>query len=415
MIDPNREPSSPDLGKTAAEPEALEISLVDLLLILVRHRRPLMLTAAICAILGLLSAFLLPVRFSATTTILPPQQSSSFSSSVLSQLGGLGAMAGVSGLPGLKSPTDLYVGLLKSATVENGMVKRFNLLQEYKVKRPSDARKALEKHITIDGSGKDGLIRVTVESYSPDRAAELANGYISQYRQLSASLAIGEASQRRLFLEQQLQQSKNNLSDSEEQLKQTEQTTGMIQLDSQARALIESAAALRAQVAAKEVQVQSMRTYAGAGNVDLLQAEQELSSLRAELAKLGGGQGSNQELIMPKGRLPQAGLEYARKLRDVKYNETIFGILARQYEAARLDEAREGSIIQVVDTATPPDRKSWPPRLLFGLGGLVLGLLAGSTRIIWKELSQRLAGLTLTREATGAVRARQPTPHEVSA
>ena len=152
----------------------------------------------------------------------------------------------------------------------------------------------------------------------------------------------------------------------------------MIQLDSQARALIESAVGLRAQIAAKEVQIQSMQTYATGENSQLVQARQELESLQAQLTKLGSSaDNASDQLIVPKGRIPQAGLEFVRKVRDVKYYETIFEILARQFEMAKLDEAKEGALFQVVDAAIPPDQRSFPKRGYIVLGAVVVGLFVG--------------------------------------
>jgi len=197
-------------------------------------------------------------------------------------------------------------------------------------------------------------------------------------RDRSEHLAITEASQRRLFFEQQLEQAKDKLAGAEEGLKETEQKTGLIQIDSQARALIESAASLRAQIAAKEVQMQSMRTFATNENSELVQAQQELEGLRAQLAKLGGSEeNADAGLMIPKGKVPEAGLEYVRKLRDVKYNETIFDILARQFELAKLDEAKEGALIQVVDAAVPPDRRSFPKRGLIVIIATAVGFFFG--------------------------------------
>lgn len=270
------------------------------------------------------------------------------------------------------------------------MVKRFGLMAEYRAHYESDARKALEKNVQIDGSTKDGLIHISAKDRDPRRAAELANGYVEQFRLLSEHLAISEASQRRLFFEQQLEHAKDQLGNAEEALKATEQKTGLIQLDSQARALIESAASLRAQIAAKEVQIQGIRSYATGENAQIIQAEQELDALRTQLAKLGGSKAPDDSLIPPKGQVPQAGLEYIRKLRDVKYYETIFDILARQYELARLDEAREGALIQVVDPAIPPDRRSSPRRTLIVVGALFAGLFVGT---IWALLEAALVRL----------------------
>jgi uncharacterized protein involved in exopolysaccharide biosynthesis len=222
------------------------------------------------------------------------------------------------------------------------------------------------------------MIHISVEDRDPRRAADLANGYVDQFRIQSQHLAIGEASQRRLFFEQQLEQSKDNLANAEEAMKETEQKTGVIQLDSQARALIESAASLRAEVAAKEVQIQGMRTYATGENSQMVQAQQELESMRAQLAKLGGSEDSaSGGLIVPKGQVPEAGLEYVRKLRDVKYNETIFDILARQFEAAKLDEAKQGALVQVIDPAVPPDKRSFPKRGLIVIGTTMVGFFIG--------------------------------------
>jgi uncharacterized protein involved in exopolysaccharide biosynthesis len=283
-----------------------------------------------------------------------------------SQLGNLGGMAALAGGSlGLKNPNDMYVAMFKSRTVEDAMVQHFGLMQEYRAKYPSDARKAFENYAVVDGSAKDGMIHISVQDHDPRRAADLANGFVDQFRLQSQHLAITEASQRRLFFEQQLEQAKDNLANAEEAMKETEQQTGVIQLDSQARALIESAESLRAQVAAKEVQLQGMRTYATGENSQVVQAQQELDSMRAQLAKLGGSEDSaSGGIIVPKGQVPEAGLEYVRKLRDVKYNETIFDILARQFEVAKLDEAKQGALIQVVDPAVPPDRRSFPKRTL---------------------------------------------------
>jgi uncharacterized protein involved in exopolysaccharide biosynthesis len=296
-----------------------------------------------------------------------------------SQLGNLGGMAALAGGSlGLKNPNDMYVAMFKSRTVEDAMVQHFGLMQEYRAKYPSDARKAFENYAVVDGSAKDGMIHISVQDHDPRRAADLANGFVDQFRLQSQHLAITEASQRRLFFEQQLEQAKDNLANAEEAMKETEQQTGVIQLDSQARALIESAESLRAQVAAKEVQLQGMRTYATGENSQVVQAQQELDSMRAQLAKLGGSEDSaSGGIIVPKGQVPEAGLEYVRKLRDVKYNETIFDILARQFEVAKLDEAKQGALIQVVDPAVPPDRRSFPKRTLIVLGATIAGLLAG--------------------------------------
>jgi capsule polysaccharide export protein KpsE/RkpR len=306
---------------------------------------------------------------------------------LMSQLGSMGGMAALAGGSlGLKNPNDQYVGMMRSRTVEDAMVQQFGLMQEYKKRYLSDARKTFEDRSTVNGSGKDGLIHISVEDSDPDRAAKLANGYVEQFRDQSQNLAITEAAQRRVFFEHELEKAKNNLANAEEALKQTEQSTGVIALDSQARALIETAATLRAQISAREVEIEGMQTYATGENAQLVQAQRELDGLRAQLAKLGGSEaGDNSEIMVPKGRVPEAGLEYVRKLRDVKYNETIFEILARQFEMAKLDEAKEGALIQVVDPAVRPDRKSSPKRALIVILATFCGFFAGVLMTLIQE------------------------------
>lgn len=394
--------------------EDREISVLDLLIIFAERRRFIFSVTLAFAALAIIASLLLPKRYTATSTILPPQQNSSIGAALASQFGSLGGMAALAGQGlGIKNPNEMLVGLLRSRTVEDAMVQRFELMNEYRAKYPSEARRDLENHTTIDGNGKDGLIHISIEDRDPNRAAELTNGYIDQFRNLTEHLAITEASQRRLFFEQQLEDAKNNLAKAEEAMRLTEQQTGLIQLDSQARALIESAASLRAQITAKEVQIKSQETYATNENAQLVQAQQELQSLREQLARLGGSEnGLDAGLIVPKGKVPAASLEYVRKLRDVKYYETIFDILARQFEMAKLDEAKQGALIQVVDPAIPPDRRSFPKRGLIVIAVTFLGfvislfaavLLNGYRRIKTNPETARkistLSGLLSTKRA----------------
>jgi uncharacterized protein involved in exopolysaccharide biosynthesis len=346
--------------------------------VIAERKRVVFWVTAAFAILSIVVSLLLPVRYTATVVLLPPQQNNSLSAQLSSQFGSLGSMAALAagGSSLLKNPNDMYVAMLRSRTVEDGMI----------------GRKKFEHYAAVDGNGKDGLIHISIEDRDPRRAAELANGYVDQFRDLSQHLAITEAGQRRLFFEQQLQQANQNLANAEEALKVTEQKTGVIQLDSQARALIASAAQLRAQIAAKEVQIQGMQTYAAGENSQLVEAQQELDGLRAQLAKLGGSEDDSGSIIASKGQMTQAGMEYVRRLRDVKYYETIFDILARQFELAKLDEAKEGSLIQVVDPAIPPDKKSSPRRALIvvlaTLAGLFVGLLTALVLAGFERMKQ---------------------------
>ena len=402
-----------EFGKvTDADPAVTaeeEISLLDILVVLAERKTLILKTTLTLAIVGILLAFLLPVRYTASTAILPPQQGGSAGASLMAQLGSLGSVASFAGggaLGALKNPNDLQVAMLKSRTVEDAMIDRFHLMDLYKQKMKSDARKQLEKRVEIDNGAKDGLIRISITDSDPHRAEEMANAYVEEFKKFSGNLAVTEASQRRLFFEQQLIGAKNNLANAEEELKKTEQQTGLVQLDSQARAVITSVAQLRAQIAAKEVQIGAMRSYATSENPELQVAERELAGLRAQEQKMGASSDEGLNMLpIPKGNLQQAGLDYVRKLRDVKYFETIFDLLARQYEVAKVDEARQGAVIQVVDRAITPDRRSSPKRLLIVGGAAALGLILGIVWVFAATGLSRLKDNPAERSSLDALRA----------
>ncbi len=368
-----------------------EISLLDIVVLLVERKRPIIRFVLGAAVLAMVVSLLLPVRYEAKVVLLPPQQNSSVGSALLGQLGGMGSLAALaSGSLGIKNPSDMYVSLLTSRTVEDAMIQRFNLMQEYQEKRMSDARKEFERRTTVVAGSKDGLIRISLEDRDPKRAAEMANGYVEEFRKLSASLAISEAARRRLFFEQQLQQAKDELTGAEEAMRKTQQSTGVLQIDSQARSLIESAAVLRGQVVAKQVQIQGMRSFAAEDNPELILAKQELVALQSQLERLAGTQQDvGSDINLSKGRVTQAGMEYLRRLRDLKYHETVFELLAKEFEIAKLDEAREGAIVQVVDAAVPPDKKSSPHRTLIVIAMTVLAFFVAVFWVLLGEIRAR--------------------------
>jgi tyrosine-protein kinase Etk/Wzc len=369
-----------------------EVSALDVLVLLLEHKRFIVLFVLGAALLASVVALLLPVRYEAKTVLLPPAQNSSISSTLIGQLGGLGSLGSLASLAGgglgIKNPADMYISFLTSRTVEDAMIQRYGLMKEYHRKRMSDTRKEFEHRTTAVAGTKDGLIRISVEDRDPKRAAELANGYVEEFRRLSASLAITEAARRRLFFEQQVQQSKDKLTEAEEAMSKTEQSTGVLQIDSQARALIESAAILRAEVVAKQVQIEGMRSFATDDNPNLILAKQELAALQSQLTHVAASQSdTGSDINLSKGRVTQSGMEYLRRYRDLKYQESVFELLAKQFEIAKLDEAREGSIIQVVDAAVPPDRKSSPRRTLIVVTSTVFAFFVA---VFWVWLRKRL-------------------------
>jgi tyrosine-protein kinase Etk/Wzc len=403
----------PILDETNGDPSRTEteVSLLDLLVLLVGRKRFIVRFVLGAAVLSIVVSLLLPIRYEAKVVLLPPQQNSSVGSALMGQLGNLGALGSLASLTGsglgLKNPADMYVSLLTSRTVEDAMIQRFDLMNEYREKRMSDTRKELERRTTAVAGTKDGLIRLTIEDGDKQKVADLANGYVEEFRKLSASLAITEAARRRLFFEQQVQQAKDKLTEAEEAMAKTQQATGVLQIDSQARALIESAAVLRGQVVAKEVQIEGMRSFATDDNPGLILARQELAALQSQLDHLAGSQNDKgSDINLSKGRVTQSGMEYLRRFRDLKYQETVFELLAKEFEVAKLDEAREGAIVQVVDAAVPPDKKSSPHRTLIVLATTILSFFVAAFWVFLRESSGRTLELPQNRQRLEAIKRR---------
>jgi uncharacterized protein involved in exopolysaccharide biosynthesis len=387
-----------------------EVSLLDIAVLLVQRKRFIVRFVLGAIVLAIIVALIWPVSYEAEIVLLPPAtQSSSLASALLGQVGSLGSLGSFSAFAGglgMKTPTDMYVSLLKSRTVEDATIQRFRLMSEYKTKRLSDARKVFEHHADVVAGQKDGLIRITIQDHDAKRAADIANGYVEEFKKLSASLAITEAARRRLFFEQQLEPAKEQLAAAEEAMRETQQQTGVLQIDSQAKALIESTAILRAQVVAKEVQIQGMRSFATDDNPQIVLAKQQLAALQSQLEHLAGSQqDSGSDIVLSKGRITGVGLEYLRRLRDLKYHETVYELLTKELEIAKLDEAREGELVQVVDPAIIPDKKASPHRTIIVLCTAILALFVAVFYIIARQGLGRTFSLPENRERLDAMRA----------
>ena len=385
------------------EPEP-EISLLDLLSVLLRHKRLIIGSTLAAAVVSAIVVCLLPPWYTAEATIMPPQQQQSSLSALASgALGGLAGSSMASSL-GLKNPADLYIGILGSRTIADDIIGAFRLQETYDKKVQSDTRKVLAKHASFT-AGKDSLIKISVEDHDPKRAAALANAFVDELYKQNSRLALTDASQRRLFFEEQLAKEKDALAEAEIALKNTQQSTGLFAPAGQAEALIRAAAQLRAEIASREVQLQAMRSYATDQNPQVQVLEQEIKALRAQLAGLEAQRGGSGLKFEPSvSKLPEQSLEYIRKLRDLKYHETLYELLAKQYEAARIDEAKQAPVIQVVDRAVVPDRKSWPPRAVLLAVFALLGLLLSSAGVlIAQSLKELLAKRSPSRKRTDSI------------
>ncbi len=305
------------------------------------------------------TSFLTPV-FTATTTFMPPQQSANGLSSLLSSLGPLAALAGGAAASG--GSADRYVSLMQSVTVTDRIIDQFKLMEAYETKARIDTRKLLLGNVQISVGKKDGLISVQVDDRSPQRAAEMANQYVVELRRLLGTLAVTEAQQRRVFFEQQLRQTRDRLAEAQQALQASGFSAGA--LKTEPRAAAEAYAQLKAEATMAEVKLQTLRQSRADTSAEVLKQQSELAALRAQLAR------SEQ----PADKA--AGPDYVSKYREFKYQEALFEVYARQFELARVDESREGTLIQVIDPALPPERRSKPNRTLLTLGSTVATFLA---------------------------------------
>ncbi len=343
-----------------------ELGLWELLQILGAHWKLIFGGALLAGLAAFGIASLISPTFTARTSMLPPQQQQSAASAALSQLGALGGLAGLAG-GAMKSPAEQYVALLESATVADRIIDQYKLLEVYDAKYRQDARKELKSNVRIAAGKKDGMLSIEVDDHDPTRAAAMANSYVESLRYVTSTLAVSEAQQRRVFFERQLEQTRDKLTEAQVVLQNSGFSQGALKAEPKAAA--EGYARLRAEATAAEVRLQSMRRMLADEAPELRQQQATLAALRDQLARVE--------------KRDTAGNDsgYVGKYREFKYQETLFELFARQYELARVDESREGSLIQVVDAAMPPERKSGPKRAFIAAAAalLVCLLLAAFT------------------------------------
>jgi uncharacterized protein involved in exopolysaccharide biosynthesis len=353
-------PDAPDAESTAPAPAAPEVDMIDLAYPLAARWRSLILVPIAATAIAYGGTWLIKPMYTATTTFLPPQQQSSMAASALSSLGALAGLGGAA----VKSPAEQYVSLMQSVGVSDRMIDRYKLMSLYDVRYREEARKKLAKRSTFSIGKKDGLITVDVEDTDPNRAAQMANDYVEELRRMNSRLAISEAQQRRMFFEAQMQEVKGKLVLAQQALQESGFTLGA--LKAEPRAAAESYASLRAQLTTAQVKLEMLRASLSDTNPEVIQQKTLVQALQDKTDAL--------EASVAPDASKQG--DYVGKYREFKYEETLFEQMARQYEIARVDEAREGALIQVVDPAQPPERRSSPKRTLIALGvGVVVGLL----------------------------------------
>lgn len=371
-------------GSVEKPDRAGEINILDLLKALNKRKKLVVGLPLASAVLAAGISLALPKTYQANTNLLPPQSNQSGNAALLAQLGGVASVA--AGFGGLKNPNDVYIAMLKSRTVADRLIERFDLKKEFGITSQERLRARLAGLATIS-SGKDGLITIVTEAKTPKMAAALANGYVAELSALTKVLAVSEAARRRVFFEQQLEQAKNNLANAEIALKGALDAHGVISVDSESRAIVETTGRLRAQISAKEIELGAMQSFVTETNPNYRRVQEELNSLKAELSRLENGRNSG----VGDGKPSKEGLQNIKVLRDIKYYDMLYQLLAKQYEAARLDEARDPTVIQVLDPAVEPERAIKPRKTYITIGAFAAGLFAAIFWVLFGEARKRVA------------------------
>lgn len=368
-----------------------ESALLKKLVVLAAHRRLIVGGMLGAAILTAIVVIVMPVTYTATTVILTPQNASGSILGLLSQFGGLGSLASLEPDGLSKTPSDTYLSVLNSRTVADALIQRFQLQRVYRQRTLVDTRKALARHTQIE-STRGSAIHISVEDKDVGLATAIANSYVEQLYRVNQTLALTSGAQRRLFLEQQLASERGALSQAELAFQEVERKTGVIQLAGQAEITLRSIAQLRATITVKEVQLELLRPTATEQNLELVRLESEIGALHEQLRKAESNNAETDDnYFVPAGKIPQAGLEYLRRTRDLRYHEALFEMLAKQYETARIDEAKAPPLIQVIDKAVAPDKRSWPPRTLLVLLALLTSGILLMGAVLFKEKWAKIA------------------------
>jgi len=326
------------------------ISLIDLVIVAGKNRMLLFSGPLLAGLLGAALSYLITPTFTAKTVFMPPQQQQSAAGAALQSLGGL---AGLAGMAGIKTPGDQYVALMQSATVSNRVIEAFGLKSLYAASTQEDARNALAHNVRIELGKRDGLVTVEVTDHSPQRAANMANRYVDELRRISSELAMTEAQQRRAFFEKQLAHAKAQLANAQQALQNTGVNARTLRVEPKAAA--EAYASLRGQVSATEVRLQAMQGSLTHEAPEVKMVLNQLTALRAQLRQSETTDASD------------SNDGYVNAYREYKYQEAMFEFFSKQYEMAKLDESREGALIQVVDVATPPELRAKPKRSLIAI------------------------------------------------
>lgn len=366
-----------------SEEQALGMTATDILVAAGVEKRTWMAIAAFGSAVSVAVALLWPGTYIATTVLLPPPQQNNSATAALAQLGALGAATGAA--TSVKTPDDTYVALLRSRSVQDGLIESLDLRKHYNLSSLEDIRKTLSQHVGVTTDKKSGFITVAVDDADPKFAARLANQHVPELQKLLTRLALTDAQQRRLFLEQQVTKTKTLLADAELKFRTAQATSGLVVTQALAESGVKEGSVLRAQIASREVELQTRQRFVTAEHPDAQRLTAELGALRTQLDRLEKGTGL-QFLQDPKSS------HAVQAFRDMKVQEALLETLIRQYELARADEAKEGPLLQQVDPAIPPERAGKPKRTnIVGLG-VAFSILLGFVLAILRYMNRNAGG-----------------------
>lgn len=390
----------PDYEEVDPQPDAEGVHFLDLMQVLLRRKWLIIGLPILATLVAAGYALHLPNIYTATVKVLPPQQQSSVNAKLSQQFGNLAGMA--AGMAGIKNPNDVYIGILKSRTVADRLIERFKLKALYNTSTMDGARLDLAGSSLIN-AGKDSIINVQFSDTDPKRAATIANGYVEELIRLTDRLAVTDTAQRRLFYERQLASTKDNLVKAESALQQMQERTGLIEPQSQTTGAIQEVAQLKMQIAGRQVQLDTMKSFATDQNPDVVMLKNEIASLRGQLGRLESQTGAGSTVST--ARIPEVGLRYVRLLREVKLQETLFEMMAKQLELAKMEEAKDPGVIQILDTAVPPELKTSPARSRIVLVALLISTLLALPLAFLYDFAARQLTSPETRARWQAMRA----------
>jgi tyrosine-protein kinase Etk/Wzc len=363
--------------------------------VLFRWRRLLTVNTLVAAILTLVVMLLFfPNWFSATTSIMPPEKDSgSFSLAAGMLPSGLGSLLSGSGLalPGLASPSDLYAAILKSRTVSMAVIERHGLKEIYKAELDTEALAELHAHTSIIVQA-EGIINLSFEDTDPERAAAVANSFVEELNRVNQENLVSKARAMREFIERRLNESVVDLTLAEEALEAFQKEHSAIALDEQVKAAINAIAELRGQLVIAEIEFGVMKKSLSPNNTRYKNQEFKIQQIKKQLERMEGGDtafADSSILNVPMSEAPELGLAYARLMRDLKIQETIFELLKQQYEQAKIQEMRDTPTVQVLDFARVPEKKSRPRRTMIAAMAGVMSFGLTLFFVIVLEFTQR--------------------------